>query len=533
MRAAQRFLFENMWYLNIILKARQLGFSTAIQIFLLDYALFNDNKKCGVIAQDLQAAGEIFRTKIKFPFENMPAWLRAELAVTSEQGKVLMFKNGSSISVATSFRSGTCQALHISEHGKICAKYPLKAAEVKSGSLNSVHDGSMIFIESTAEGIGGDFFDFTMTAKEKHDEGTELGKQDFKFFFFPWWQDPKYSSPVIKGTKLTREETQYFKSVEKSCGITLTPEQKQWYITKARVQGTMMKQEYPSTPMEAFLTSGRKAFKPEYLELAETNVITPAYRAEVNPTTNKMTFDNTGRLFVFEEPDPEKSYALGADVAEGIEVIEGKGGDYSSLDVVDEHGEQVAHWRGHLDTDLFAELIAFVGKMYAGRNSRLEEVGKDITKKPNTYVVRREGLYYEEKGGAFVGVERNNHGHAVLQKLVTIYPRGRIFQEVKIDEKTKKRTEKVGWHTNAHSKPFLIDNMVEYLREDTHGLRHKATIDEMHTYVIDEKGRYNAQSGCYDDRVMSYMIAKEMAVRMPRPTRTLKSRPVKDDWRAA
>lgn len=75
--------------------------------------------------------------------------------------------------------------------------------------------------------------------------------------------------------------------------------------------------------------------------------------------------------------------------------------------------------------------------------------------------------------------------------------------------------------------------MVEHLREETHGIRHKGTIDEMHTYVIDERGRYNAQDGCNDDKVMSYMIAKEMASRAPRPTRKLKARPVNENWQAA
>ena len=77
LRPAQELLFRCMWWLNIILKARQLGFSTAIDIYLLDEALFNKNIKCGIIAQDQKAAGEIFRTKIEIPFDNLPGWLKA------------------------------------------------------------------------------------------------------------------------------------------------------------------------------------------------------------------------------------------------------------------------------------------------------------------------------------------------------------------------------------------------------------------------------------------------------------------------
>ncbi|PTT55566.1 terminase, partial [Aeromonas sp. HMWF015] len=135
LRPAQELLFKTMWWLNIVLKARQIGFSTAIDIYLLDEALFNKNIKCGIIAQDLAAAGEIYRTKIEVPFDNLPSWLKAQFPVVARRGGAngghILFRHGSSIQVATSFRSGTVQRLHVSEHGKICAKYPEKAKEVR------------------------------------------------------------------------------------------------------------------------------------------------------------------------------------------------------------------------------------------------------------------------------------------------------------------------------------------------------------------------------------------------------------------
>ena len=124
LRPAQELLFKCMWWLNIILKARQLGFSTAIDIYLLDEALFNKNLKCGIIAQDQKAAGEIYRTKIEIPFDNLPAWLKATFKIESRRGGAsggyILFKHGSSIQVATSFRSGTVQRLHVSEHFLSC-----------------------------------------------------------------------------------------------------------------------------------------------------------------------------------------------------------------------------------------------------------------------------------------------------------------------------------------------------------------------------------------------------------------------------
>ncbi|MGG5950148.1 phage portal protein [Salmonella enterica] len=85
MRPAQRQLFRNMHNKNIILKARQLGFSTAIDIYLLDQALFTAHLKCGIVAQDKQAASEIFRTKIAVPFDNLPPWLRASFTVAERR----------------------------------------------------------------------------------------------------------------------------------------------------------------------------------------------------------------------------------------------------------------------------------------------------------------------------------------------------------------------------------------------------------------------------------------------------------------
>ncbi|EQB1035848.1 terminase, partial [Escherichia coli] len=231
MRPAQRQLFRNMHNKNIILKARQLGFSTAIDIYLLDQALFIPHLKCGIVAQDKQAASEIFRTKIAVPFDHLPDWLRASFTIVERRsgasGGYILFGHGSSIQVATSFRSGTVQRLHISEHGKICAKYPAKAKELRTGTLNAVSDECIIFDESTAEGVGGDFYDMSNRAQEITASGLLLTAQDYKFHFYAWWQDPKYSARVPEsGLKLSREKMTYFSAVEKAMNITLTDEQK-------------------------------------------------------------------------------------------------------------------------------------------------------------------------------------------------------------------------------------------------------------------------------------------------------------------
>ncbi|PWC10553.1 terminase [Brenneria corticis] len=497
MRPAQRQLFETMHYRNIILKARQIGFSTAIDIYLLDQALFNKNLSCGIIAQDREAAGEIFSTKIAIPFDNLPGWLRACFRVASRREGAnsghIEFAHGSKIRVATSFRSGTIQRLHISEHGKICAKYPAKAKEVRTGTLNAIKDGCIVFDESTAEGVGGDFHTMSTRALELSQSGVELTMQDYKFHFYAWWQDPKYSAPMpAGGLRLSKYHQEYFAAVEATMRITLTDEQKQWYVRKEVEQGEEMKQEFPSTPQEAFLTSGRRVFQAITVMKAEGATRPPRIVYDMDPVTGKRTKVQALRdgskdelqrtlqnhLLVWELPDPDEDYAIGADVAEGLE-----SGDWSSFDVVKKStGEQVAHWFGHLDAELFAQLLAHVGKWY------------------NT---------------AYIGPERNNHGHAVLQKLREIYPVFSIYAEQYLDRDNDDETPKLGWLTTKQSKPVITEGLKTLLRENASGIRWIGTINELNTYVYNAKGAMGAQEGCYDDQVMSYAIAQEMRARMP------------------
>ena len=497
LRPAQKMLFMVMHTLNIILKARQLGFSTAIDIYLLDEALFNNNLKCGIIAQDQPAAGEIFRTKIEIPFDNLPYWLKAAFPIKSRRsgvhGGYILFEHGSSIQVATSFRSGTVQRLHVSEHGKICAKYPAKAKEVRTGTLNAIHQGCIAFIESTAEGVGGDFHSMTMKAIDLTKGNAPLSMMDWKFHFFAWFQDPKYVATVPpSGLVMSKEKRAYFQAVEKTMGITLTDEQMQWYLNKETEQKEEMKQEFPSTPLEAFLVSGRRVFNAVDAMNAEAECIPPLIVYDMNPMTGDKQkvakpsqLDEQGQqslanmLLVWELVDPEEEYAIGVDIAEGLEH-----GDRSSFDVVKQStGEQVAHWYGHLDVEMLAYLVKWVGLMY---------------------------------NKAYVGPERNNHGHAFLQVFKDIYPRSRIYAEQYIDREDDDENSKLGWLTTKHSKPILTEGLKTLLRGGISGIRWIGTISEIHTYVYDKKGSMNAQEGCFDDQCVSYMIAQEMRARMPK-----------------
>ncbi len=250
MNTAQERLFDEMHVLNIVLKARQMGFSTLIDLYILDQCMFNSHTAAGIIAHRLEDATKIFASKIKFPYDNYPEQLKAANPPTGDSKTELTLKNHSTISVGTSHRSGTLQILHVSEYGKICAQFPEKALEIKTGALNTVAPGQMAFIESTAEGKEGDFYERVKVARALEDSGSVLTSMDWKFHFFPWFEDETYRIPA-EDVLLTVEDRAYFDKLAGQ-GIKLSPEQKAWYAKKAIDQGDEMSREYPSTPDEAF-----------------------------------------------------------------------------------------------------------------------------------------------------------------------------------------------------------------------------------------------------------------------------------------
>lgn len=236
--------------LNIILKARQLGFTTLCCLIYLDACLFNPNTRAGVIAHKLDDAKVIFRDKIKYPYDNLPDELKARITATQDSADTLTFSNNSSIRVSTSMRSGTLQYLHISEFGKICSQFPDRAREIITGALNAVDAGQYVVIESTAEGQEGRFYEMTQEAMSLKESGATVTDMDYSFHFYPWFLDKNYRLNP-NGVIVDDEHEQYFDKFELE-GIHLTDEQKAWYVKKERTQAGDMKREYPFTPKEAF-----------------------------------------------------------------------------------------------------------------------------------------------------------------------------------------------------------------------------------------------------------------------------------------
>jgi hypothetical protein len=188
----------------------------------------------------------------------------------------------------------------------------------------------------------------------------------------------------------------------------------------------------------------------------------------------KVTFvaDDKGYISIWQEPDPDRFYCIGADVAEGLVK-----GDYSCAMVGEsEDLDVVAMWHGHIDPDLFGmELIKL-------------------------------GTYYNN---AYVGVENNNHGGTTLTTMKKNEYWNLYFSK-SYDRLNDTLTKKIGWTTSLKSKPIMIDKLAEYIREMYVGVYSELAITEMLTYVIEDRGSTNAQVGCYDDTVIALAIMLQL-----------------------
>lgn len=242
--------YGNLHTRNAILKARQKGFSTLMQIIGLDQCLFNDNFTSNTIADTLPNAGKLFR-KAAFAYERLPDVIKASRPLKSQTTSEMVFANGSSFSVGTSARGGTVQFLHISEMGKIAKKYPEKAREIVTGAFEAVPLNGVIVVESTAEGNGGEFYDICDAALKKREARTPLTELDFKLHFYPWYASQEYRINP-RGVIFTDEDAKYFRQIEAATGATLDQEQRAWYVKKRDVLKRDMKREYPATIKESF-----------------------------------------------------------------------------------------------------------------------------------------------------------------------------------------------------------------------------------------------------------------------------------------
>lgn len=247
----QKNFFQNIHTRSLVLKSRQVGMSTGAILYVMDSVLWDKNVNAGIVSYSLEHAQHIFKKIIGHAIDTLPNQLKPYVCETQRSAREITFANGSSIRVDTTLRGSSYPLVLVSEFGKICARSPQKAEEVVTGTLQSVPKNGTIIIESTGEGTEGFFADMVNLAQLRGNKN--LNQLDYKLFFYPWMDDPTYV--LHEKVEYSTEMTDYFQSIEKETGYKISQPQRNWYAQLAKILGPKIKQEYPSTVSEAFLSN--------------------------------------------------------------------------------------------------------------------------------------------------------------------------------------------------------------------------------------------------------------------------------------
>jgi hypothetical protein len=440
----------------IILKARQQGLSTYVGGYLYFTVSQNKARKAMVITHHADSTRALFDMTKRY-HEHCPEILKPHTKYSSRRELTFDVLDSSYV-VATAGgdaigRGETLSCVHASE----LAFWPKSTAEENWNSMVQAvpnTDGTAIFIESTANGVTGVFFNLWKGAVE--------GTNGYVPVFIPWFTDPEYREPVTDNFERTPEEEELCEKYN------LDDEQLMFRRRKVAQNGLdLFRQEYPSTPDEAFLTTGRPVFNPDQLIelLDETADVEQRLALEDGEWVNHPR----GELTVYRKHDEGERYVIGADVAMGV-----RNGDYSVAQVLDSKKRQVAIWRGQIHPDYYAEVLNALGH------------------------------YYNE---AHIIVENNGHGILTVTRLGKDLQYQNFYTEIQHDKVTDRETVKLGFSTTAKTKPLIIDQLRAAMRENEIELNDKTTIREMLTYIVTESGSMEAEPSCFDDCVMSLALA--------------------------
>lgn len=453
----------------IILKARQLGFSTLTEGLIFHACATRKNVNALIVAHREDATANLFRMSKLF-YDELPAPVKPMLRASNAQE--LVFENPSKlrserearpglrsrIRCATAGgrgigRSDTLQCVHLSEY----AFWPDGAdgkASTLAGILQAVPSlpGTMVVIESTANG----FEDF----KERWDAAV-AGENDFEPVFFAWFENPDYSMPVVPGTEWTPEERDLKATYQ------LTDEQLQWrrWCIANNCGGSldMFRQEYPASPGEAFLHSGTGVFDNEQIVLRLERLPEPAGRGEF--TDGEWTESETGAITLYELPEDGVPYVLGGDTA-------GEGSDYFTAIVIDNvTGRIAAKLRQKYSEPEYVRQIYALGRFY---------------------------------NDALVAIETNFSTYPVMKLQEMEY--SNQYSREREDTYTRQMRKSYGFRTDRQSRPRAIANLVEVFSSHPEWFTDRELLEEMLTFCYNEDHRPEALAGKHDDLVMGAAI---------------------------
>lgn len=464
----------------IILKARQLGFTTLISLWFLDEIIFNPNTEALQIAHTLKDAGELFNRKISFAIKNLYSCVLDLLVMSQKSAKKIQFeyedeaggKSISSFTVSNSGRSGTNHLLHISELGKLAKLYLGRAEEIVTGTLPSVPANGTAIIESTAEGQSGLFWElYSKSMKRRALITPEMSSIEFYPVFYNWtWDDEEIErtiaqTGIIPIAAMKECEIDWTEYQEEH---SLSPKELSFYYAKFMALNEdidKLHQEYPTTEMEAFIGSGSNYFSlrktAELYEKCNDNYKRYDY------INGEFVADDKGPLYVYEEPAQGRIYIIGGDVAEGL-----LDGDFSTAVVLGFDKNVKAVYQGHIEPDEYSKMVQKLGKWY------------------NT---------------AMLAIEFNKDGNWVNTDL-QISGYTNLYIRVAVDDITKVVTKSFGWLTSKKTRDMMLGEAKKHFNATT-TLNCRPLLEEIMSFVRDKRGRPSAAHKKHDDLVMAWCIA--------------------------
>jgi hypothetical protein len=369
---------------NIYLKPRQVGLSTLILAQNFARVVTEENYTAVTAAHDADTTEILFDT-IHYFYNNLPDKFKPVTKYSNRRELYFPVLNSRYVVFTAGGKNGPGRGVTANAiHGSEVSRWP-NPDDLLSGLMESAPKDARVDLESTANGAG-DFFNVT------YDE-AKAGVNGYRAFFFPWWWQSEYSlsrkEAVTYDVDLTGEfDEEETALVEKH---SLNINQIYWRRWKKATLKRQFQQEYPEDDITCFLTSGNLFFDLEVLQRAQKV-------GEIEP----LEVSDNGRLKVWEYPQEDRTYIIGADVAEGISA-----GDYSAAYVVDAFtGATVAALHGHWNTHDYAVKLSEIGSRY---------------------------------NDALIAPERNNHGHAVLSSLIYEIGYENVYQHRDYDAKGNAR----------------------------------------------------------------------------------------------
>ncbi|MBQ7280601.1 MAG: terminase [Bacteroidales bacterium] len=527
----------------ILLKARQWGGSTAIQIYMAWLQLVHEVGLNSLIVGLQNSVADEIKDMFDRLVRNYPIELLYEIGERYDARAAKMTGVGKSgyihripqrnckIKIGSaerpdSVRGGDYNLVHCSEVG-LWRKTEGKSPEdmVRSACSGVLLKGyTMIVYESTANGTG-NFF-------HTEYESAKRGESQFEAMFVAWYEIEQYRLAVEDEEDFARRliagrERESAENDRRASGRYLwslwergaTLEAIAWYIeerAKFHDDGDMAS-EFPSDDIEAFVHSGARVFDRYKVEQLRGGCRMPRWRGELVADGEqgakameglRFAEDSQGALWIWEMPEADDDGSWITDRYLVTVDIGGRGmkSDWSVIVVFDrlmqmEGGKPmvVAQWYGHIDMDLLAWKAAQVAAYY---NDALLVIESNTLE---THDPERRDK-----------VEGDMSGY-ILNQIKGVYPN--LYARTQTEDEIRDKVPlKYGFHTNVATKPMVISTLVKVLREGLYTERDERCLDEYLCYERKPNGAYGAISGKHDDLLMTRAIGLHIAMNeMPLP----------------